>query len=122
MKLFRILGSTGFLLSYCLAVALGCFTSLDPVRSASESPESDVAYLSISTDHYSHSGFLPRSVAQSPAKGHDTSKWPDVAPGRSQQVAAKLWRANYRQYSCFSYNFPIGLRKADLIFPFHYFW
>lgn len=36
--------------------------------------------------------------------------------------AGALSDAEFTQYNQFSVNFPIRFRKADLIFPFHYFW
>lgn len=34
----------------------------------------------------------------------------------------KLLRAGFNRYTAFAINFPIRIRKGDLIFPFHSFW
>ncbi len=38
------------------------------------------------------------------------------------KLADRLFERTYAQYTARSANFPIQLRKADIIFPFHYFW
>ncbi len=37
-------------------------------------------------------------------------------------VAERIFHASFAQYHCFSVSLLILHRKADLLFPFHYFW
>lgn len=38
------------------------------------------------------------------------------------KITEEIYSSAYSQYTSTFYNFPIKFRKANIIFPFHYFW
>lgn len=38
------------------------------------------------------------------------------------KITEEIYSSAYSQYTAAFYNFPIKFRKANIIFPFHYFW
>ncbi len=49
-------------------------------------------------------------------------KYPFGLHSDGSEASEQLLHHTFSQYLCFAGDFPIRLRKADVIFPFHYFW
>ena len=63
--------------------------------------------------------------------GHSIPSFSNILPASQHpaggfwavlKLAERLFESSYAQYTARSANFPIQFRKADIIFPFHYFW
>lgn len=53
---------------------------------------------------------------------HSSFKNPFSGFGAVLKLAGQLFESRYAQYVAGSKNFLIRFRKADIVFPFHYFW
>lgn len=122
MNIFRIIGVSSFLLTYCLAVGLGCFTALKVVHDLPFSSGKSTISLGISGDHYGHSGIIQRFSSNTALKVVDKveDKFPTL--GKVSGNGLERLYTEVNQPMGFWYRLPVRLRKADLIFPFHYFW
>lgn len=122
MDFFRIIGSSAILLIYGLAVGVGCFAPLQIVSFFQPVQEKNSFYLELGTDQPQHTGIIQRTVFLSSPKALENPESPTSGIEGGRQVIAGLWQSRYKQIVGFSFNFPVRYRKADLIFPFHYFW
>jgi hypothetical protein len=107
---------------YCfgMVVAAGPFTHAG--EAVPINTKADYCFANSSGDVYSHTSqttFSSSNVVVLPAKPQKASSedlWAICA------TADALIVAGFSQYTDYSANVRIHFRKADLIFPFHYFW
>jgi hypothetical protein len=71
--------------------------------------------------------FLPistseRSVNPLVNPAPSSSKKQQQSPGVAATIRKQPGACTFSQYTALAHDFPIRHRKADLIFPFHYFW
>jgi hypothetical protein len=119
---FRIWGATCFTLLYTVAVILGCFAPPKAWLQFDAGTEKNSIYEPVTAGQYTTPGIAPRTAFSAVAKTQDASaSLPTGFVSRLQQLLEPR-SITYSQYVTSFYNFSIRSRKADLIFPFHYFW
>lgn len=122
MQFLKVIGVSSLTAVYCLAVVLGCFAPLKTSLPSAWSGDTSSTTVSIASDLHQPAGLAPRISMQSTAKAPDTSNESGLDHAAVLRSATRLVALAYRQYTGYSYPFPVRTRKADLIFPFHYFW
>lgn len=119
---FKIAGTFFLTVVYSLAVNLVVYSSVHKEYGATYHPEQEQFHASFSDSLIFHTG-----PATDSGGSHFNIPGPDFRnkPALLSPLiysARKLLDATFAQYAILSVNFPVRQRKADLIFPFHYFW
>ncbi len=104
---------------YCYALGSLSFSHVKPI---SDNTEKGAHFTSVSTDLFS--GIVHSERNFSPSRNYSDPSFKTHLGGpwtlEKNQKAAFI--SQYSQYVSFSKNLRIRHRKADIIFPFHYFW
>jgi len=106
---------------YCAATRTSPAVPANPDFSGNASQE--VRFTQIAKAPIYHTSPSERSVKTLGSGG--ASSTVKTTPGSSGAVirtAEQRYASAFAQYVCISREFLIQVRKADLIFPFHYFW
>lgn len=117
------------ILGISVAAALWCFASM----SAADNPSRCLAHagkpgkaqevyaLSFSCDLFCHPSPPERTVKTFP-NGQALSKKNCTGFWALLKQRERLFESRFAQYTAYSAALPVKFRKADIIFPFHYFW
>jgi hypothetical protein len=123
LKNFRRHIWVGFLLAlYCLVIAAVVGTSTTPAVYV-KSGKSDQQYFSSGSSSFSHHTTPTESSFS--AFHNFLSNAPKLVFGGNgllARVIEQLFTSKYIQHSLSTRSILIEYRKADIIFPFHYFW
>lgn len=108
---------------YCITVLVAMNACVNPgfVRShSSYNKQGVITESNIEYSHYlyrPHNLVIPAQLAESLPSKKDFSEF-----SHEVQVYQQNMLCRYIQYEHIISNFPVNIRKADGIFPFHYFW
>jgi len=109
---------------YCFAIGIVNGSAFQPgsalIHENSSGKENYFSVASISL-------FCQTSQPKPPLTSFKNSPPPTLNDSAGEYAAmakasSQLRHSAFAQYISFSKNFPIRFRKANLIFPFHYFW
>lgn len=119
---FKIAGTFFLTVVYSLAVNLVVYSSVHTEYGETYHTGQEQFHASFSDSLIFHTGPTTDSGASHyNIPGPDFRNQPDLLLPLIHS-ARKLLDATFAQYVFSSVNFPVRQRKADLIFPFHYFW
>jgi len=106
---------------YCLAISAVNYVPLSPNASACKSNQKEY-FSNVKADLHYHA-----SPSESTVKAQANATTPGfnpifTGPWLSVRASELLFESECSQYKFLSSGFLVRIRKADLIFPFHYFW
>ncbi len=107
---------------YCFAIAVVPKTVLYSGFQGSLNAEKEGYFTAVSTVLYSHTAPSESSVNHLNNLPAPSFKNPFDKLWTITKSSERLLVSGFSQYIIFSTNFLIHYRKADVIFPFHYFW
>jgi capsule polysaccharide modification protein KpsS len=119
---FRILGVIFLAAIYCFAIAVVPKTVLYSGFQGSLNAEKEGYFTAVSTTLYSHTAPSESKVNHVNNLPAPSFKNPFDELWTNVKASERLLVSGFSQYINFSTNFLILYRKADVIFPFHYFW
>ena len=114
----------GFVLTaiYCFAMGMvvNSYSTTDFHKVSNKKSETNIA--AVSTALFYHTPESESGVATADSHAPSNLKNPYTGIWALVNTTNALFVSKYAQYIKSSANFLIHYRKADLIFPFHYFW
>lgn len=118
-KIGTYFGVLAFVTAYCYAISCVSAYNLSP---ASNKTEKDKHVVAVSTDLFS--GFVSpqRSFSSSENLPNPNFKTSFGGFWILEKTYKAVFLSKYTQYVSFAKNAVFRFRKADIIFPFHYFW
>ncbi|AWV97283.1 hypothetical protein [Arcticibacterium luteifluviistationis] len=118
-RIGKSLGVLLFVTIYCFAIGR---VSTSNVSYASQNSEKGTHITSVSTDLFSGFVSSQRNISSSPNVHNSNFKDNFSGPGILEKKHTAVFISKYTQYVSSAKNLLIHHRKADIIFPFHYFW
>jgi hypothetical protein len=116
----KLLSVSFLAISYCLAIGMASYAPLPPGSPSHALAEKARHLAIISSDTFCH----PFHSKSAENKLGDTSASEDtfLASWAAIRAAERLIESEFAHYTLLAQGLLIHYRKADLIFPFHYFW
>jgi hypothetical protein len=123
-KALKTIGVTGILILYCFAISIYSGVAVDTTKAFSKPSSTEkAAYKAvISSNSFSHTAPTEIAVGVGSAFRPASLKNNTHSFSTLAKTTEQLFSATFSQYKYSSKNWHPGIKKAALIFPFHYFW
>ncbi|WP_289062004.1 hypothetical protein [uncultured Zobellia sp.] len=105
---------------YCCAIGMGLNTD-QTLRTESSNHSQKESVAAVSAKLYCHTS-ESETLVDAPSNSAPNQLEGSNHLWGTQKISESSFESKLAQYTRFSQNLLVSLRKTDIIFPFHYFW